>query len=364
MTDASAVAVDIPGESVSTRSAAATVPARGDSFPELVWVHHQWERFRRKGTPPPSVEREYRGTLAAFEARYGELVEVYWCQEEASAVAVTAKGRPWFLRALGIDPIVRFHQVGDWETRHAPAIATSLHLCETQAVKVAEVLRGSSERIAMLWIYSIAQHLLGFVERHRGDPDAAESAHEAARQHAELVQVEDYYHRASAKAGRLVYVSGMVYGLLAVIVLAVALVPLLQLFGAFDRHDVTVQEFFVAYGAGAIGAVVSVLSRMTSTREGRKFAIDFEVGRPALRWLGSFRPFLGAIFGLVVYFALRGQLIQVKPESVREFEYYTVFAFLAGFSERFTQVILGGAEKTLKPTDAPPSTDPEVPRAS
>jgi len=327
-------------------------------------VHHQWEQFRRKGTPPPAIEWEYRETKQAFEHRYGELVEAYWCQEEASAVAVTAKRRPWWLRALGFDPLVRFHQVGDWETRHAPAIAASLHVCETQAVKVAEVLRGSSERIAMLWIYSIAQHLLGFVERSHGDPDAASADAEAARQHNELVQVEDYYHRAGAKAGRLVYVSGMLYGVVALALLALALVPLLKLFGVFHSNDLRIQEFFVAYSAGAIGAVVSVVSRMASTREGRRFSVDFEVGRPALRWLGSFRPFLGAIFGLVVYFALRGQLIQVKPESVREFEYYTVFAFLAGFSERFTQVILGSAEKTLKPTDAPPSTDPEVPRAS
>ena len=353
MTDIPAVAVDIPKE----RAEAELQAPPDHSFPDLVWAHYAWERSRESNTPDARKLGEYRRTRAAFEAKHGEIVEAYWCQAEASAVAVTVKQRPRILRMLGFDPMIRFHQVADWETRHAPAIADALHVCETQAVKIAEVLRGASERIAMLWVYSVAQHLLGFVERYSGEPSEEASEEEAKKQYKELVQIEGYYHRAGEKAGRLVYVTGMLFGVLGLMGLALALVGMLAVFGAFDVHDHGVREFFVAYSAGAMGAIVSVLTRMSSSdREGKeKFNVDFEVGRPALRWLGSFRPFLGAVFGVVTYFALKGGLVQIEIKNVKLFEYYTVFAFVAGFSERFTQIITGTAEKLLDPGDAKPT---------
>jgi hypothetical protein len=349
VTDIPAVAVDLPVERAEPE---AGLPP-DHSFPDLVWAHYAWERSRESQAPDARKLDEYRRTRAAFEARHGEIVEAYWCQQEASAVAVTVKQRPRVLRMLGVEPTIRFHQLADWETRHAPAIADALHVCETQAVKVAEVLRGASERIAMLWVYSVAQHLLGFVERYRGEPTIEEAEAEAKKQYKELVQIEGYYHRAGEKAGRLVYVTGMLFGVAGLLIIALALVGLLALFGAFDASDEGVRDFFVAYSAGAMGAIVSVLTRMsTSDRDGKeKFNVDFEVGRTTLRWLGSFRPFLGAVFGVVTYFALKGGLVQIEIKDVSDFEYYTVFAFIAGFSERFTQVITGTAERLLQPTE-------------
>jgi hypothetical protein len=355
VTDIPAVAADFPSE----RAEAQAPPPPDHSFPDLVWAHYAWERSRESQEPDARRLDEYRRTREAFEAKYGEIVEAYWCQAEASAVAVTVKQRSKVMRMLGLEPTIRFHQVADWETRHAPAIADALHVCETQAVKVSEVLRGASERIAMLWVYSVAQHLLGFVERYRGEPTTDEAEAEAKKQYKELLQIEDYYHRAGEKAGRLVYVTGMLFGVLGLMVIAGVLVGLLAVFGAFDVHDPGVRDFFVAYSAGAMGAIVSVLTRMsTSNREGKeKFNVDFEVGRATVRWLGSFRPFLGAVFGVVTYFALKGGLVQVRIDNVSEFEYYTVLAFIGGFSERFTQVITGSAEKILQPekATAPPA---------
>jgi hypothetical protein len=353
VTDIPAVAVDIP-ERAEVAAAAVPELAPDHSFPDLVWAHYAWERTRESDEPDERKLDLYRRTRVAFEAKYGDIVEAYWCQEEASAVAVTVKQRPKLLRILGLDPMIRFHQVADWETRHAPAIADALHVCETQAVKIAEVLRGTSERIAMLWVYSVAQHLLGFVERYSGEPSVEVAEEEAKKQYKELVQIEGYYHRAGEKAGRLVYVTGMLFGVVGLMLIALALVGLLALFGAFDTSDEGVRDFFVAYSAGAVGAIVSVLTRMsTSDREGKeKFNVDFEVGRATLRWLGSFRPLLGAVFGIVTYFAFKGGLIQITIKEATQFEYYTVLAFVAGFSERFTQVITGTAEKLLDPADA------------
>ena len=53
------------------------------------------------------------------------------------------------------------------------------------------------------------------------------------------------------------------------------------------------KTFFVCYTMGAIGAIVSVLTRMTT--KGRDAFLDYEVGRPSLRRVGSFRPVIQPI---------------------------------------------------------------------
>jgi ABC-type branched-subunit amino acid transport system permease subunit len=99
---------------------------------------------------------------------------------------------------------------------------------------------------------------------------------------------------------------------------------------------------FACFIAGALGALVSVLSRMGSPS---RFDLDPEIGRRALFVLGIYRPLVGSIFGVVIYFVLRGGVLQVA--SNKKFATYVVAAFLGGFSERFVKVMLHGAEKTV-----------------
>jgi hypothetical protein len=76
-----------------------------------------------------------------------------------------------------------------------------------------------------------------------------------------------------------------------------------------------------------------------------KFDLDPEVGRRALFWLGIYRPLVGAIFGLALYFVLRSSLLQIEPS--KRFATLVVAGFLGGFSERFVKVMLHGAEKSV-----------------
>jgi hypothetical protein len=118
-------------------------------------------------------------------------------------------------------------------------------------------------------------------------------------------------------------------------------------FAVIDLGSTSTRFFFACYSAGALGAIVSVLTRMRSDH----FALDYEVGRMPAFWLGTFRPFLGAVFGLFIYFALQSELLQVeRPDEGKAFFFFTLFAFVAGFSERLTHVILGGAERTVAGT--------------
>lgn len=81
---------------------------------------------------------------------------------------------------------------------------------------------------------------------------------------------------------------------------------------------------------------------------GGSFTIDVELGRPLLRRLGLYKPF-GAIFGVAVYWIFTAGLLakQQIPHNDSRFFFFGIVAFLAGFSERFTGVFFGGAERLL-----------------
>ena len=118
--------------------------------------------------------------------------------------------------------------------------------------------------------------------------------------------------------------------------------------GSNIPHTLATQTFFLCFVAGTMGAFISVLMRMSSN----SFRVDYEVGRSTIRRLGSFRPFIGAIFGMVLFFVLKSGLLTVDTNDTpnQEFFYYGSLAFLAGFNERFTNVILGKAESTIGAT--------------
>jgi hypothetical protein len=82
-----------------------------------------------------------------------------------------------------------------------------------------------------------------------------------------------------------------------------------------------------------------------------KFNVDFELGRPLIRRLGLYRPFLGAIFGVALYFVLASGVAKVVVSDDEQLYYYGLAAFLAGFSERFATVMIGTAERRLSDDD-------------
>jgi hypothetical protein len=93
--------------------------------------------------------------------------------------------------------------------------------------------------------------------------------------------------------------------------------------------------------AGAVGAVVSVIARVNSG----SFALDVDVSRGYTLFLGSLRPWIGSIFGLVIYFAVTSkfvQIFQVPKDETEAFYFLCVLAFAAGFSERWAQDTLTG----------------------
>jgi len=330
-------------------------------FAGLVWAHYLYERELHKPKPGPgldALEETYADKLKEFQLKVGTLDHVYWSTGAASAVGMTVVDQArkprwlpkWTPAIIEHDQHVALHRVSDWATPDAPRVADLLHECDLLAIRVGEVLRGTPELIAMRWILRVQEHLLGFIERAKQLPKTKRGASErqlVKEQHQQLVAIERYYHRAASRAGRLVYITGMLMGLLPVALLLALLGVALSLAGLWDDKA---QLLLLSAGAGTIGALVSAISRMGKPESG-KFNVDFELGRPLIRRLGLYRPFLGAIFGVALFFLLQSGIAHVSLTADQEFYYYGFAAFLAGFSERFATVMFGTAEKRLSGSD-------------
>jgi hypothetical protein len=300
-------------------------------FPELVRAHFEWERSGEKNA---QLEARFRRKLAEFLAQEGELQNVYWATRRPSSVALTMR-----------DGRSRLHRVTDWLVRER-RVADLMHQSDTLAIKVTEVLRGASQRIAMQWLYAFQSHLLGFIERTQGRASDQELAAFVTTREQELLQIEAYYARSGEKACRITYFWGMMFGVLCDGSLALVLALLLWWRGWFGHgHELAMETFFICYVAGGLGAIISVLMRMSSD----KFRVDYEIGTTTIVRLGSFRPFIGAVFGIAVYFLIRSGIPRVTLPTNRaeQFFFFAIVAFLAGFNERWTNVLFGQAERTI-----------------
>ena len=301
------------------------------SFPELVWIHHLRQKDVESSRRPytGAAEERYRDFEARFEAQQGKIVAAYWCTNEASAIVLTIKRRPLLLADT-----VRLHWATDWSTRDKPKLMTLLYECESLAVKVQEVLRDTSRRLAIQSLFNVISFVLGFAETERSRNERAIAAvSETTRMH--LKEINKYYRKAAARSGQIVYVGGVLLGMVPMVLLA--FLAWLLIANANDFKS-PAGIGLLCFSAGGVGAMVSVMSRMSTG----SVRLDWEFGKDTLRTLGALRPFVGAVFGLMTFLALRSGIVDLKVGDGSSY-YYIVFAFVAGFSERFAQDMLLGA---------------------
>ena len=344
------------------------------TFSDVVRAHKAWEHELyeyehegRKQGPRKAIEDEFRNRWAKFEMRYGRIDDAFWSIRDASAVALTIKEEPvrrrWFHEILFWRPDhelrPRFHRATDWATQDEPKIAEALDECETLAVRAEEILRGPSELIALRRIHAVASHILGFVDREWGreeaTPDDRRTRDEderdtfVARQRQELAKIEYFYNGSGNQQARIMFFWGMAQGLLALAVLTIVTSALAFLIDHLDGgklHWGIHQLFVISVMAGALGAILSVLSRMASLTG--KFDLDHELGRKNVRWIGIYRPFVGGIFGAATFLMLASGILQTEsPGADQEFAYYGILALFSGFFERFTKLTPTGAPTPL-----------------
>jgi hypothetical protein len=304
------------------------------SFPELVWAHFLRQRELRDARDHPyegPAEERYREFEQRFEEHNGTIVSQYWCSGDASGIALTIKRRPLLLADT-----VRLHWATDWSTKDKPKLTRLLYDCESLAVRVQEVLRDTSRRVAMQSLFNVISFLLGFAETERAASDRAVG--EVDRTVRERLQkIEDYYRKAAIRSGQITYVGGMLFGMVPMLPLGIVAAIVI---GGATNHKSAAGIGILCFCAGAVGALMSVMSRLSSGT----VRVDWEFGKDTLRTLGGLRPFVGAVFGLMTYLALKSGVVGLKLTGGGDDSYYyIVFAFAAGFSERLAQDMLLGS---------------------
>jgi hypothetical protein len=206
--------------------------------------------------------------------------------------------------------------------------------------RATEFLQPKPRKISMRTIFGVIAALLSALDSRQAATGVAQLTDAEARcLEGELERAESYIDRSIQRTAQLEYFAGMLWsGIVLLILFAAA--------GAFAviAPDVPVMkhQLVLAALAGAFGAVVSVLQRMASGR----LRLAAEDGPRTIRILGTIRPVLGAILGVLLVVLLTGDLTPFsrKGVEVNALPFYIVgLAFIAGFSERFAQDMLSGA---------------------
>jgi hypothetical protein len=176
-------------------------------------------------------------------------------------------------------------------------------------------------------------------KRHDEERDVRSEAYRASMIviEADLARAEALLDAAAQRQAQLSYTKGMLLGAAAVGLVSLAIGV------AFYLTDTPAADG-VALLAGALGALVSVLQRMTSG----SLRLDTHAGTGMLFRFGALRPVIGAILGMAVFtFVVGGLLPVISSTPNEELAFVAAVAFLAGFNERFAQDVIARSGQHL-----------------
>jgi hypothetical protein len=247
--------------------------------------------------------------------------------------------------AIHIEPT--FGDPADWKAKEILFHCMNLHY------KALEFLTPQPRKICMRMIFGVIATLLGTLDARaldkKLDKPFGSDPTEVATLERELAQAQAYYRASAQRQAQLEYLLGM----LTAIIPAAAITAIVAITAGLLDQPAT-----VAVLGGAIGAVVSVMSRMSSG----SIELKPESGKKTIRALGFMRPVIGGVFGAVVYVFLAGGIVEIvtPPAGTGELAFYGGLGFLSGFSERFANdVIAQGASKTPPLPDTARSPAPQ-----
>jgi hypothetical protein len=201
-----------------------------------------------------------------------------------------------------------------------------------------EFLKPKPRKICMRMTFNVITMLLGTLDTRSGHGGKAsvfdQNPEDQRTIEKELESTEAYFWQSAQRTARLEYLIGMIPGLM-----LAALVAYL-----IWNFDLAPREFSIALVGGALGALVSVMERLTAG----KLSLNQEYGKATLRILGGMRPFIGALFGLALYVLISGELIpmEVPGGAEKQRYFFAGIAFLAGFSERWAQDMIDPGKLT------------------
>jgi hypothetical protein len=206
------------GSTIHTRS-------RRVSFSELV---EAWA-FRESGT---ASEDRFQELMEAFVQERGEITDAYICESGPMAVAVTAlRPKPLERKLLRSKDKIEMFTETERLVRMHPEVAQILHRAEVQYVSVRNALRGLSQRLLVNWLFVWMRDLMLSAIPDTDGTVTPLTEKQIAEQGRELDRIEEHYEQAASREAQIVYLGGMLGGVLA---LCAVTVPIGILLAASD----------------------------------------------------------------------------------------------------------------------------------
>ena len=399
------------------------VPALVTDEEIVVWVERFHNRFQsilkpmEWVAPPPGTTPSYHDLVWAaaagqvqelvcervkFEQREAVITDAYWPHHKKIGVAVMVRRWSWrhpvrFREKLRLERITGDVDAGDW--------LDAFQQIDELAVRAHHALRGMSQRTAVYRLFSVASQIYRRFDvddqEEPLDTGRQEDGNEPARAHHALSgisqrtavhrlllpasriyrrsenkrhelkihkqqykllsDISKFIDQAAKREAKIVYVGGMGFGIIA-LALLLGLTSIVWSVSDGKTGGVNRGILLGCAITGAFGAIVSVLTQI------RRIQVNAEVGRGYVRLLGGARPFIGAIFGAVLYIALDSGLVAAARLSTvvaNRFLFFLTFAFIAGFSERFARDTLTSVgARAPQAANAPTPEDADAERKS
>jgi hypothetical protein len=316
---------------------------------------------------------DYDLTRRAYEMENGQIRDNYYAKHiHAGALIVKPPGA---LARLTQKRKINLRYDGLDATAVQPEFEAAIWRARALERQSALILGGRSRKVLVEMLYTILVYLLSVLDAAKAE-DTADPRVKLDRKRrvqsalrcaiGEVSRLEEFTEDASKKASLRWYLLGLPVGaLVGFLLIVVAETWSMTLVGA------PTQLVKVCFACGAVGAIVSVMTRIS---RGLKL-IDSQQGHLVTILAGAFRPLIGAIFGLALYVFVQGGLIPIAtpegdgPEAL----FFAALAFLSGFSERWAQdtivqsAPLTGVNRTSGPATAiedPTKSEPDDTLAS
>jgi hypothetical protein len=311
---------------------------RGEvTFPMVMKaLYMQWPDEDADDTPlyiRECYQRLYQPALAQFMAAHAGINESWYADEFAAGAVLTGKNE--------LFANVRWD---DFKFDTTPARALEADVNDLR-LRAELYLSDKHRRICMQRLLRLYKGLFASLRveysRWTGKDPVSDAAPHAGhlsdlrQMRREFEGVRATYRRAGTARGQARYVAGAALGAAAIVGLAGVAAALVS------ATDHTI--WLGALAGGAIGALLSVLERLTR----RALAVRFESDRLVLS--GVSRPVVGAISGVALFALIESTLvpIEVPASTTSRGLFFVGIAFLAGFSERLAKDVFGNAASSL-----------------
>jgi hypothetical protein len=151
-----------------------------------------------------------------------------------------------------------------------------------------------------------------------------------------LDQAEEFMLRCATRRAQSKYLKGMLLGTVAIGAVIGIVTVVLGATGELTRLG---GQLLLVATAGMVGAVVSVLWRMTSGSFRMNLpTLDHDMKGTDLRLMAALRPVIGLVFALGAIVLVMGELIPLdQQDGSSQSALFAGIGFLAGFSERLAQ---------------------------